>query len=692
MRKIFIAAACSVGLAFQASAAEPLDKSQPRLVVAQALDVKSLLSSIAANWNPLDTKQQRWRGIAGAEQGLASLGAPSVAVFVDKDSISKHVEKEISKVSLGVNGLKLQAPVLTFRQQGIDVHLAFEVPISAVSVSGTADGTVSLAVIGTSLSILPAFSTFRVTNVDAGNQIINAGLAGVVNAGLSSLLKALNAAAQTAVKPIPIEISPIAPVDIAGQLKAIPGVVRADAKPIAIDYTFAGAVPLIDETGLTILARMAPKTEPGPGALPEAPQNVDDQVLDQKFAAFGTKFHAALDAAFPGLPASSRPWAATSRLFVASVLARETNNAAVSVAYQVNDVSTTFKSGPIQPFNYESISCPLQQDARECALRQCTLSTDTRECAQPHDERECGRCADVPCPTWSSPGRFCRKCINDPVCEGAKATQNGIYATNKAACESAKAGQNTLYQTQFVACQADAGRLKAQCEAEKTGQNAIYASLKAACETGKEAVKRLQLIGPIGEVHGDAHATGTLNVKLSDIAVDSGLERVSAKLAVGGAADINGNVGFQPYNAGVVVCVFPWQEPFRTKATIPSQDLVEAVTVDIHNEADRVAIEFELQSQDAKFSLRPTPVEALFVAHPQVALNCSLVAAVAGVGAAVQPITGDMLGGATSGDFKQKIPSLKFATKVPAFDLPVADEKLHLSPQLLNGSILFSAK
>lgn len=45
-----------------------MDKGQPRLVVAQALDVKSLLSSIAANWNPLDTKQQRWRGIAGAEQ------------------------------------------------------------------------------------------------------------------------------------------------------------------------------------------------------------------------------------------------------------------------------------------------------------------------------------------------------------------------------------------------------------------------------------------------------------------------------------------------------------------------------------------------------------------------------------------------------------------------------------------------
>ena len=172
----------------------------------------------------------------------------------------------------------------------------------------------------------------------------------------------------------------------------------------------------------------------------------------------------------------------------------------------------------------------------------------------------------------------------------------------------------------------------------------------------------------------------------------TGSEHLSAKFGIGGVANISGNVGFRPYNAGVVLCVFPWQEPFRTNATIPSQDLTEAVSVDAHNETDRVAIELELQSQEAKFSLRPTPVEALFVAHPQVALNCCLVAAVAGVGSAVQSITGDMLGGATSGDFKQKIPSLKFAANVPAFDLPIADEKLHLSPQLINGSILFTVK
>jgi hypothetical protein len=222
MRKIIIAAACVAGFVFQASAAERSDKAQQNIVVAQALDMKSPLSSIAGNWNPLDTKQQRWRGIASAEQGLASLGTPSVVVFVDKESIAKHVEKAISKVSFGVSGLKLKAPVLTFRQQGIDVHLGFDLPISSVAVSGDADGTLSLAVVGTSLSLLPAFSTVRVTNVETGNQIANAGLAAAVNAGLSSLLKALNAGVQNAVKPISIDISPIEPIDIAGQLRAIP--------------------------------------------------------------------------------------------------------------------------------------------------------------------------------------------------------------------------------------------------------------------------------------------------------------------------------------------------------------------------------------------------------------------------------------------------------------------------------------
>jgi len=386
------------------------------------------------------------------------------------------------------------------------------------------------------------------------------------------------------------------------------------------------------------------------------------------------------------------PWVAITKGFVSSVVATATANAEISVAYRLAEFSTSFKSGPIQPFDYESISCPLQVDARDCPLRPCTHQTDTRDCSQPHDERNCGVCTNVPCPTFSQPFRTCQKCVNNPVCETAKAAQNAIYAGNKAACEGAKSAQNALYLSQLVACQADSARLKGQCEAEKAGQNGIYSAKKAACEAGKEAVKRLQLAGPIGEVHGDVRATGQFNLKVSNIAVGTGLQSLSAKISVGGTADLTGNLGFQPYNAGVVICLFPWQEPFSTTATIPDQELAEAASVDMSNAVDHVEIHLEFQSQSVKFILRPTPVEALFIAHPQVALNCSLVAAAAGAGSAIQPLTGDMLGGATSGNFDQSVPALKLVMNVPSFDLPIADQNVALVPQIKNAVILFSVK
>jgi hypothetical protein len=93
-----------------------------------------------------------------------------------------------------------------------------------------------------------------------------------------------------------------------------------------------------------------------------------------------------------------------------------------------------------------------------------------------------------------------------------------------------------------------------------------------------------------------------------------------------------------------------------------------------------------------KFQLRPTPVQAIFVAHPQVALNCSVVAAVAGVGSALQPITGDMLGGATSGDFENDVPSFQFDAKIPTSVITIAGRTLVMTPKVADEAVILLAK
>ncbi|HEY1936563.1 MAG TPA: hypothetical protein VGJ33_01355 [Candidatus Angelobacter sp.] len=122
--------------------------------------------------------------------------------------------------------------------------------------------------------------------------------------------------------------------------------------------------------------------------------------------------------------------------------------------------------------------CSLRVDNRDCSLQ-----VDTRDCSLQVDTRSCGH--DV-----------VGVHINDPFCETAKATQNGLYATQKATCEAAKAGQNGAYIAAKNACEGAKGTQnalyasqKATCETGKTTQNALYASQKAACEAGKTGGK-----------------------------------------------------------------------------------------------------------------------------------------------------------------------------------------------------------
>jgi hypothetical protein len=136
--------------------------------------------------------------------------------------------------------------------------------------------------------------------------------------------------------------------------------------------------------------------------------------------------------------------------------------------------------------------CSLQTDNRDCSLqtdnRDCSLQTDNRDCSLQVDTRSCGR--DISLPNNNNIH------VNDPACESAKATQNGIYAAAKAGCETAKTSQNAAYATAKGACEASktsqnaiyAGA-KASCEAGKAAQNALYAGNKAACETAKTSGK-----------------------------------------------------------------------------------------------------------------------------------------------------------------------------------------------------------
>lgn len=142
-----------------------------------------------------------------------------------------------------------------------------------------------------------------------------------------------------------------------------------------------------------------------------------------------------------------------------------------------------------------TMDCSLRHDDRDCSLkvdnRDCSAGLDTRDCSQPHDERDCSTCL-----VWGFSGQCVRKGLNNPFCETAKATQNGIYAANKTNCEAQKAAQNVGYQAAKATCEASKasqnalyGTQKLACETQKSSANAGFASLKGLCETAKTGGK-----------------------------------------------------------------------------------------------------------------------------------------------------------------------------------------------------------
>jgi len=167
---------------------------------------------------------------------------PNIVVVIDKNSIMKHLNSKISEALNVAPGVVITNPTLTFKEEGIDVSLGVNANVGSVSVGGTAEGTVLATIAGSSLHFLPALSKIAIVRLDIGGQPINPTIVSIVNAGLVDVISRINAGLQQAISPIPLTINPFGPLDVAAQLRAVPGVVSANAKPFSLGVSLDGAL------------------------------------------------------------------------------------------------------------------------------------------------------------------------------------------------------------------------------------------------------------------------------------------------------------------------------------------------------------------------------------------------------------------------------------------------------------------
>ena len=175
--------------------------------------------------------------------------------------------------------------------------------------------------------------------------------------------------------------------------------------------------------------------------------------------------------------------------------------------------------------------------------------------------------------------------IVDQVCEGEKATQNGLYATQKAQCEAGKSAT------------------KAACETRKTG-------LKAACETYRGAVDALHRTGNVGNFDGSISGTGDLRICFREVTFANDLANLSMKLETTGAAGLDTSFKFTPLDvAGHILCQLPWTADKHIRVTIPSQTI--GVDITLARSPDAPEYRGQLKASPIRMHFEPSPLSLI---------------------------------------------------------------------------------
>lgn len=275
-----------------------------------------------------------------------------------------------------------------------------------------------------------------------------------------------------------------------------------------------------------------------------------------------------------------------------------------------------FDCTPSRSCSNEHISCT---PTRNCSNDQmsCPLNQDTREC------RSCSRYKILQFHGIKSSWEETETCVNNPACEGAKATQNALYASQKATCELDKSNWK-------LDCERIKGQEKIKCEGDKAAWKLdcerIKGQEKLLCETKKEAFKRLARTGKFGRLEGKFGGQARLKVCMKSAKFGDLLDSASLQLEVSGGAELPTSIKFTPLDiVGHLACQAPWTEDETLSVALPLQAIPVNATMKFAEQNGIATYQIGLSAMKVRAKLDPDPTE-LLLRSKNFTLSCLLVA------------------------------------------------------------------
>lgn len=518
------------------------------------------------------------------------------------------------------------------------------------------------------LRLLPAFKRLEVDHVKFMERLDATGavemLAGLLNRYADNVTAFVSGLPFMKVS-VPTRL--LEPIDPSGTFKItgpqdIATKVTVTSQPISPAIHLGVVSWLVSDGKVIAFAQFSGETISQPG--PEPVRSIDVKLAEDDFSVLRSTGLALLGEHLDVRDPAAGAWVALSKRLVAKAITDAFSQARPCIEAQAT-IPTNALTKTVAFPDESTIDCSPDRncsgDQIDCSLGECP---GPRNCPLQEDKRSCGRCSrykilqfhGLDQPRWEET----ETCVNDPVCETAKAAQNAAYRLQKQACD----GKNTA---DHAACMAQKASEKLQCE---TGKKAwmvdceqIKSRTKLTCEAEKEAFKRLSHSGKFANLDIRYQGTAAAKVCVSGLNISEQLDAVTISFAVAGDADIDTNLKFTPLDiVGHLTCPIPWTEARNFHASIPAQDVRLDAKAKGKDSGGLREYEIAIDKLALKMVVKPSPSE-LILTSTNMNLSCGPVAGLLRpVAVALAPLVPEMRG---EFEYKMERRTLSFKPSFP---------------------------
>ena len=266
-----------------------------------------------------------------------------------------------------------------------------------------------------------------------------------------------------------------------------------------------------------------------------------------------------------------------------------------------------FESPAMQALQFAARLQPQAAGDLVCDHRGCpppaVCNANLAQCKRLRDTRDCSTCQ------FRNPlNNRCVSEVTDPMCEASRKRQNTRYDAERAACianaEALKRECDELAEQAVRSCEIEVGFQDSACEAIKTSLQNL---------AGNEA---LALVKTRAEVN------GTIRANFSNFQVGDNLSTLKLDIALQPSLQLAGKLEFKPADIAkpLAECIVAWGAPYTSR--VLAAPAVNNLLNNLEEGGDQLTANWSGFGLTA--TIRPSPIQAVFVANPGLLANCKI--------------------------------------------------------------------